>query len=97
MTELFIIRRKLNIYMFFVTQSYFTVPKDVRRSCPDSFSAKTPNKREFQQIAINHSSDIDFEDCMNIYTKCTAKPYIFLVNDSTPASDNPLRFRNSLL
>ena len=28
---------------------------------------KIPNKRELQQIALNHSSDIDFKDFMNIY------------------------------
>ena len=44
------------------------------------------NKRELQQIAFNHSSDIDFKDLMNIYKKCTEKPYYFLVNDTTLAS-----------
>ena len=34
---------------------------------------------------------------MNIYKKCTAKPYSFLVTDTTLASDNPLRFRKNLL
>ena len=29
--------------------------------------------------------------------KNTAKPYSFLVNDVTLASDNPLRFRNNIL
>ena len=42
-----------------------------------------PNKRELQQIATNHSSDIDFEDFIKIYKKCTARPYSFLVNDAT--------------
>ena len=54
---------------------------------------KITNKRELQQIAFNHSSDIDFQDFMNLYKKCTAKPYSFLVIDITPASDNSLRFR----
>ena len=36
---------------------------------------KIPNKRELQQIALNHSSDIDFKDFMKIYKKCTAEPY----------------------
>ena len=38
-----------------------------------------PNKRELQQIAVNHSSDIDFQDFMNNCKKCTKKPYCFLV------------------
>ena len=58
---------------------------------------KTPNKRELQQIALNHSSDIDFKFFMKIYKKCTAEPYSFLVNDTTLPSDNPLRFIKNLL
>ena len=57
---------------------------------------KIPNKRELQQIALNHSSDIDFKDFIKIYNKCTDKPYSFLVNDTTLSSDDPLRFRKNL-
>ena len=56
------------------------------------FIMKIPNKREPQQIVLNHSSDIDFKDFIKIYKKCTAEPYYFLVNDTTLPSDNPLRF-----
>ena len=58
---------------------------------------KIPNKRELQQIAFNHSSDIDFKNFLNLYIKCTAKPYSFLVIKATLASDNPFCFRNNLL
>ena len=58
---------------------------------------KILDKRELQQIAWNHSSDVDFQDSVNIYKKCTDKPYSFLVIDTTLASDNPLRFRKNLL
>ena len=57
---------------------------------------KTPNNREFQQIAFSHSSDIDFEDFMNLYKKYTSKPYSFLMFDTILASDNPLRFRKNI-
>ena len=57
---------------------------------------KIRNKRELQQIAFNHSSDIQFKDFMNLYKECTEKPYSFLVIDATLASDNPLRFRKNL-
>ena len=76
-TELFIRGRKLNIYLVFITQSYFKVPKDVRLNTSHFFIAKIPNKRELQQIAINHSSDINTKDFANIYRKCTAEPYSF--------------------
>ena len=58
---------------------------------------KTPNKRELQQIVFNHSSDVDFQDVMDLYKKCVAKPYSFLVIVTTLASDNYSRFRNNLL
>ena len=58
---------------------------------------KIPNKREIQQIALNHSSDIDFKDFMKIYKTYFEEPYSFLVNDATLPSDNPLRFRKNLL
>ena len=96
-TELFIRGRKLNISLVFITQSYFKVPKDVRLNTSHFFIAKIPNKRELQQIAINHSSDISTKDFTNIYRKCTVEPYSFFVNDTTFASDNPLRFRKSFL
>ena len=96
-TELFIRGRKLNISFIFITQSYFKVPKDVRLNSTHFFIMKIPNKREPQQIAINHSSDIDFKDFMKIYKKYTKEPYSFLVNDITLPSDDHLRFRNNLL
>ena len=95
-TELFIRGRKLNIFLVFITQSYFKFPKDVRLNTTHFFIAKIPNKRELQEIAINHSSDISTKDFTNIYRECTAEPYSFLVNDTTLASDNPLRFRKNL-
>ena len=82
-TELFIKGRKLNISPVFITQSYFKVLKDVRLNTTDFFIMKIPNKRELQQNAISHSSDIDFKNFVNIYKKCTNKPYSFLVNDTT--------------
>ena len=96
-TELFIRGRKFNISIIFITQSYFKVPKDLRLNSTHFFIMKIPNKRELQQIALNHSSDIDFKDFMNIYKKYTKEPYSFLVNDTTLPSDNPLTFRKNLL
>ena len=66
-TELFIRGRKLNISIVFITQSYFKVPKDARLNSTHFFIMKIPNKRELQQIALNHSSDFDFKDFMKIY------------------------------
>ena len=95
-TALFIRGRKLNISLVFIMQSYFKIPKDVRLNTAHLFIAKIPNKRELREIAINHSSDISTKDFINIYRECTAEPYSFLVNDTTLASNNPLRFRKNL-
>ena len=95
-TELFIRGRKLNISLAFITQSYFAVPKNIILNSTHYFITKIPNKKEFQQIASNHSLDIDFQDFMNLYKECTAKSYSFLAIDSTLASDNFLRFRKIL-
>ena len=54
------------------------------------------NKKKLQQISINHSSNINAEDFVEIYNKCTDKPYSFLVNDTALSSDNPLRFKKNL-
>ena len=95
--QLFIRGRKLNISIVFITQSDFKVPKDVRLNSTHFFIMKILNKRELQQIYLNHSSDIDFKNFMKIYKKCTTEPYSFLVNNATLPSDDPLRFRKNLL
>ena len=74
---LFIRGRKTNISLVFMTQSYFKESKDVRSNSMHYFIIKVSNKRELQQIAINHSTDIDFKDFMMIYKKCIVEPCIF--------------------
>ena len=58
---------------------------------------RIPNKRELQQVAINHSSDINTKDFIEIHIKSTDKPYSFLVIETTLPSNNPLRFRKNLI
>ena len=93
-TELVVRGRKLNIYLVFITQSYFAVPKNIKRNSTDYFVMKIPNKRELQQISFDHSSDIDF---ISLYKKFTGKTYLFLFIGTTLASDNSSRFRENLL
>ena len=75
-TESFIRGRKLNISIVFIIQSYFKVQKDVRLNSTHFFIMKIPNKRELQQIALNHSSDIDFKDFIKIH-KNVLRNHIF--------------------
>ena len=65
-TELFIRGRKLNISLVFITQSNFTVPKNIILNSRCYFIMKIPNKRELQKIAFTHSSDVDFQYIINL-------------------------------
>ena len=75
--ELFIRCRKLNISLVFITQSYFSVPKDVRLNSTHYLIMKINNKRELQNIAINHSADIDYKDFVKTYKECIKKTVFF--------------------
>ena len=95
-TNLFIRCRKVNLSLAFITQSYFKVLKNVRLSTTHFFIMKIPNKREFQQIALNYSSDISTKELIQIHKKFTAEPYSFLVNDTMLTSDNLLMFKKDI-
>ena len=69
--KLFIRCRKLNISLVFIAQSYSSVPKDVRLNLTHYLIMKSISKRELQNIAISHSSNIDYQDFMKIYRECT--------------------------
>ena len=94
--ELFIRCRKLNISLAFITQSYFSVAKDVRLNLKHYLVMKRNNKIELENIATDHSADIDYQDLMKIYRKCTKEPLnVLTINTTLPAS-GPLRFRKNL-
>ena len=94
--ELFIRCRKQNISLVFITQSYFSVPKDVRLNSTHYLIMKINNKRELQNIATSHSAGIDYKDFMKIYRECTKEPFNFMTIDTTLPTSNPLRFRKNL-
>ena len=81
--ELFIRCRKLNISLCFSTQSYFNVPKYVKLNCTHCIIFKLNNKGELQNIAINHSADINYKDFIKIFRDSTKEPFIFLTIDTT--------------
>ena len=93
---MFIRCRKLNISLVFLTQSYFSVPKDVRLNSTHYFIMKINNRKELQNIAINYSADIDYKDFMKIYREYTKEPYSFLTIDTKLSANDPLRFTNNL-
>ena len=94
--ELFIRCRKLNISLAFIAQSYFKVPKDLRLNSTYYLIMKVHSRKELQNIAFNHSADIDYKDFLKIYLNCTKEPCSFLTIDTTLPADNLMRFRNNL-
>ena len=93
-TELFIRGWKLNISLAFITQS--CCAKNIWLNSTHYFIMKIEKERELCEITYYHSSYINFKDFMNLYKKCTAKPYSFLA-DAALASDNHSSFRKNLL
>ena len=92
---LFIRYRKSNISLIFITQSYFSVPKDVRLNSTNYLLIKIYNRRELQQIAIDHSADIDYKYFVKICRNCKREDYSLLTVDTTLPTDNPIRFRKN--
>ena len=80
--ELFIIFRKLNISLVFITQSCFSLPKDVRLNSTHYLIMKIDSRKELQNSAINQSTDIDYNNFVRIYRECTRKPFSFLTIDT---------------
>ena len=75
--ELFIRCRKLNISLVFITQSYFSVPKEVRLNSTHYLIMKINPRKELQNVAINHSANIDYKDFIKIYREYTKEPFSF--------------------
>ena len=93
---MFIRCRKLNISLAFITQSYFSVPKDVRLNSTHYLITKINNRKELQNVAINHSANIGYKDFMKIYRECTKEPFNFLTIDTMLPASGPLRFWKNL-
>ena len=94
--KLFIRCRKINIWVVFITQFYFSVAKDVRLYSEHYLIMKINNKRELENIGINHSAGIDYKDFMKIYRECTKEHFNFLAIDTALPASDPLRFRKNL-
>ena len=93
---MFIRCRKLNISLAFITQSYFSVPKDVRLNSTHYLIMKINNRIELKNITIDHSTDINYQDFKKIYRECTKEPFTFLTIDTTLPASNPLRLRKKI-
>ena len=94
--ELFIRCRKLNIFIVFITQSYFRTPKDARLNSTHYVIMKIQSRKESQNIAQENSGDIDFKDFLKIYKGYTSEPYSCMIINTTVPSGHPMRFRKNL-
>ena len=70
-TELFMREIKLNTSLVFLSQSCLKVPEDIRLNLTYYFIMKIPKKRELQQIALNHLSNIEFKHFVELYKNYT--------------------------
>ena len=90
---LFIRCRKLNIWLTFITQSYFAVSKDVKLNSTHFLIMKINNRTELKNVGVDHFTDIDYKDLMKIYLECRKEPFNFLAIDLTLPVSDLLRFR----
>ena len=60
--ELFIRCRKLNIFIVFITQSYFRTPKDARLNTTHYILMKIGSKKELKNIAVQKLGYLDYKD-----------------------------------
>ena len=88
--------QKTKISLVFITQAYFSVPKDVSLNLIHYLTMKISKRKELQNIAINYSANINYNDFVRISRECTSKPYSLLTIDTTLSASDPLRFRNNL-
>ena len=83
----------MTISLVFITQSYFSVSKEVRLNSTHYLIIHS--KRELQNIAINCSADIGYKDFLKIYRNCTKESYSFLTIDTTLPANISMRFRKN--
>ena len=97
MIEFFIRGKKLNLPLAFITKSYFAVQKILDYILNSILLGKIQTSKSFNK------SHLIIHEVLNLKTfwifkkkKKNVKPYSFLVNDSTLASDNHLHFRQNI-
>ena len=58
--------QKIKYFTCVITQSYVSVPNDVRLNSTHYLIMNINNKRELQSIAINHSANLDYKDLYDL-------------------------------
>lgn len=87
-TELSIRCCNMNIYLAFLRQSYFKIPKDIQINCTHYCLMKIGNRTEIRAISDRHTKDVMYNDFLNNYNGCTRQSYSFMtINDTLAAKD----------
>ena len=89
--ELFIRCRKLNIFIVFITQSYFRTPKDSRLNSTHYILMKICSKEQLKSITEEKSGHLDYKDFFKMYNYCTKEPYLFMTIDARPTATIPFK------
>ena len=79
--DLFIRSRKKNCSSIYLTQSYFSTPKDIRLQCNYFIFYNISNERELTEIQRDHCLDVDKETFKKYFNKATSEPYSFFLID----------------
>lgn len=93
--DLFTRGRKKNCSVVYISQSYFSLEKDIRLQCNYFSFFKMPSKREMMEFAKDHATDIEFHEFQNLYKQAINKPFGFLFIDRK-TNDPCLRYRSGL-
>ena len=90
--DLFIRSRKKNCSLIYLTQSYFSTPKDIRLQCNYFIFYNISNERELTEIQRDHCLDVDKETFKKYFNIATSEPYSFFLIDK---KSRELRFRKN--
>ena len=90
--EFFIRGRKQNASIIFISQSYFSIPKNIRLNCDYFVITKIGNKKELTEITKDHTTENN--NFNEIFKEATRDPYSILLID-LKTQDPELKYRKN--
>jgi Poxvirus A32 protein len=93
-TNFFIRGRHKNCSVIYLTQSYFSTPKDLRLNCNVFVLFNVRSKRELLEIQKEHATNISKDNFCKLYSEATTEPYSFFVIDKH-STFLPLMYRKN--
>lgn len=95
--DYFIMSRKKNCSLIYLTQDYYKVPKVIRIQCQYFIFFRPNSKRDMSIIMSDHTTDLDNDDFKNMFNEAISKPYSFLVVDKTKEGNLNKKYRFNFL